>query len=349
MNKLKTIGLSALAGSLAVATASNAVEYALTGDAYVSYSSEDSTTTETASGKHFAADMDLYTNASAELDNGFTVSFYQGINTNSTMAVTSAQVTLGMGSLGTLQLNEDFGSKANAIDDVMPNAMQETWDRVADINITDPSFFGSATAQGSVDYRIPTLELGGMSVNASFTYDPAVSEESSNASSGGLATSVGGNAIVLELSGMGLTLGLGQENLDNGFTAGGDTEENTTGYIKFAQGPISVGYQEAYANERHGPGNTATVGRDNESEFWGIAYTAGDISLSYAESEYTNLAIGSTAASLTQELEAIQASYTMGAMTIMASLSEGSNIAATASGAAGQNYEETSIAVNFSF
>ncbi len=348
MNKLKTIGLSALAGSLAVATASNAVEYALTGDAYVSYSSEDSTTTDTASGKHFAADMDLYTNASTELDNGFTVSFYQGINTNSTMAVTSAQVTLGMGSLGTLQLNEDFGSKANAIDDVMPNAMQETWDRVADINITDPSFFGSATAQGSVDYRIPTLDLGGISINAAYTYDPAVSEESSNASSGGLQTSVGGEAIVLEVSGMGLTLGLGQEKLDNGFTAGGDSEENVTGYVKFAQGPISVGYQEAYANERHGSAS-ATVGRDNESEFWGIAYTAGDISLSYAESEYTNLAIGATAASLTQELEAIQASYTMGAMTIMASLSEGSNIGATASGAAGQNYEETSIAVNFSF
>ena len=348
MNKLKTIGLSALAGSLAVATASNAVEYALTGDAYVSYSSEDSTTTDTASGKHFAADMDLYTNASTELDNGFTVSFYQGINTNSTMAVTSAQVTLGMGSLGTLQLNEDFGSKANAIDDVMPNAMQETWDRVADINITDPSFFGSATAQGSVDYRIPTLDLGGISINAAYTYDPAVSEESSNASSGGLQTSVGGEAIVLEVSGMGLTLGLGQEKLDNGFTAGGDSEENVTGYVKFAQGPISVGYQEAYANERHGSASS-TVGRDNESEFWGIAYTAGDISLSYAESEYTNLAIGATAASLTQELEAIQASYTMGAMTIMASLSEGSNIGATASGAAGQNYEETSIAVNFSF
>ena len=81
MNKLKTIGLSALAGSLAVTTASNAVEYALSGDAYVVYSSEDDTTTEAASGKTFAADMDLYTNASTELDNGFTVSFFQGINT----------------------------------------------------------------------------------------------------------------------------------------------------------------------------------------------------------------------------------------------------------------------------
>ena len=165
MNKLKQIGLSALAGSLAVATASNAVEYSLTGDAYVVFSTEDSTTAEANSGKHFAADMDLYTNASTELDNGFTVSFFQGINTNSTMAVTTAQVTLGMGSLGTLQLNEDAGSKANAIDDVMPNAMQETWDRVADINSTNPSFFGASTAQGSVDYRIPTQEIAGLTVN----------------------------------------------------------------------------------------------------------------------------------------------------------------------------------------
>ena len=346
MNKLKTIGLSALAGSLAVATASNAVEYSLSGDAYVVYSSEDSTTTENASGKHFAADMDLYTNASTELDNGFTVSFYQGINTNSTMAVTSAQVTLGMGSFGTLQLNEDFGSKANAIDDVMPNAMQETWDRVADVNITNPSFFGFATAQGSVDYRIPTLEVGGISVNAAYTYDPASNEEASNASSGGIATSVGGRAMVLELSGMGLTLGLGQEIIENGTLPGGQDEENVTGYLKFAAGPISFGYQEAYGNERAG---TGAVGRDNEAEFFGVAYTAGDMSISYAESEYTNLAIGATAASKTQELEAVQASYTMGAMTIMASLSEGSNIAAPAATAAGQNYEETSIAVNFSF
>jgi len=343
MNKLKQIGLSALAGSLAVATASNAVEYSLTGDAYVVFSTEDSTTTETASGKHFAADMDLYTNASTELDNGFTVSFFQGINTNSTMAVTTAQVTLGMGSLGTLQLNEDGGSKANAIDDVMPNAMQETWDRVADISRTDPSFFGGSTAQGSVDYRIPTQEIAGLTVNFAATYDPNVDEESSNASSGGLQTNVSGNAYVLQVSGMGLEVGLGQENLNNGSgLAAGTDEENTTGYVKYSNGPISIGYQEAYADNRHG---TAVRGRDNESEMWGIKYSADGIAVSFAESEYTTKAIGATAASLTQELEAIQASYTMGSMTIMASLSEGSNIKA----ADGKNYEETSIAVNFAF
>ena len=343
MNKLKQIGLSALAGSLAVATASNAVEYSLTGDAYVVFSTEDSTTSEAASGKHFAADMDLYTNASTELDNGFTVSFFQGINTNSTMAVTTAQVTLGMGSLGTLQLNEDGGSKANAIDDVMPNAMQETWDRVADINRTDPSFFGGSTAQGSVDYRIPTQEIAGLTVNFAATYDPNADEEASNASSGGITTSVSGDAYVLEVSAMGLKVGLGQENINNGagLVAGTD-EENTTGYVTYSNGPISIGYQEAYANNRHAAG---TEGADNESEFWGIKYSADGIALSYAESEYMTHAVSNDAAGLTQELEAIQASYTMGSMTIMASLSEGSNIGA----AADKTYEETSIAVNFAF
>ena len=342
MNKLKQIGLSALAGSLAVATASNAVEYSLTGDAYVVFSTEDSTTTETGSGKHFAADMDLYTNASTELDNGFTVSFFQGINTNSTMAVTTAQVTLGMGSLGTLQLNEDGGSKANAIDDVMPNAMQETWDRVADVNSTNPSFFGASTAQGSVDYRIPTQEIAGLTINLAATYDPNIGEEASNASSGAIQTNVSGDAYVLQVSAMGLEVGLGQENLANGQgLAAGTDEENTTGYVKYSNGPISIGYQEAYADNRHAQG---TLGADNEAEFWGIKYSADGIAVSYAESEYLTKATSDTAASLTQELEAIQASYTMGSMTIMASLSEGSNIAAAA-----KNYEETSIAVNFAF
>ena len=345
MNKLKTIGLSALAGSLALTTAANAVDYAVTGDAYVSWSSQDSESTESASGKGVAVDTDLYFNASGELDNGFTISFYQGINTNKTLSQTSGQVTLGMGSMGTLQVNNYVGSKANAIDDVMPNAMQETWDRVADASIADPSFFGGPTNDGSIDYRIPTMELMGVSVNFAYTYDPAVSEESYNASTGGKQTNVSGDAMVLQLSAAGLEVGLGNEEIDNdqGVVAG-SAQTNTTGYIKYAMGPLSVGYQESYQNSRNG---TGIEGRDVEAELWAIAYTAGDMSVSYGESTFVNAAASDTAASTEQELESIQASYTMGAMTLMGSFSEGSNVGATANG--GKNYEETSVAVNFSF
>ena len=345
MNKLKTIGLSALAGSLALTTAANAVDYAVTGDAYVSWSSQDSESTQAASGKGVAVDTDLYFNASGELDNGFTISFYQGINTNKTLSQTSGQVTLGMGSMGTLQVNNYVGSKANAIDDVMPNAMQETWDRVADASISNPSFFGAPTNDGSIDYRIPTMELMGVSVNFAYTYDPAVSEESYNASSGGKTTNVSGDAMVLQLSAAGLEVGLGNEEIDNdqGVVAG-SAQTQTTGYIKYAMGPLSVGYQEAYNNARNG---TGIEGRDQEAELWAIAYTAGDMSVSYGESTFVNAAVSDTAATTEQELESIQASYTMGAMTLMGSFSEGSNIGATAAG--GKNYEETSVAVNFSF
>ena len=346
MNKLKTIGLSALAGSLALTTAANAVDYAVTGDAYVSWSSQDSESTQAASGKGVAVDTDLYFNASGELDNGFTISFYQGINTNKTLSQTSGQVTLGMGSMGTLQVNNYVGSKANAIDDVMPNAMQETWDRVADASIADPSFFGGPTNDGSIDYRIPTMELMGVSVNFAYTYDPAVSEESYNASSGGKTTNVSGDAMVLQLSAAGLEVGLGNEEIDNdqGVVAG-SAQTNSTGYIKYAMGPLSVGYQESYQNSRNG---TGIEGADTEAEMWAIAYTAGDMSVSYAESTFVNAAVSDTAATTEQELESIQASYTMGAMTLMGSFSEGSNVGATAAGTA-KNYEETSVAVNFSF
>ena len=346
MNNLKKLGLTALAGSLALTTA-NAVDYSLSGDAYVSWSTQDSESSQAASGKVIATDMDLYFNASTELENGFTVSFYQAVNTNSTLSVSSSQVTLGMGSFGTLQINEVAGSRANAIDDVMPNAMQETWDRVSDTaNQVNPSFFGSSTMNGSLDYRIPAVELAGATLNAAVTYDPNADENAANASTGnGITTNVSGVAYTASIDYAGLTIGGGVESIDNDqgqLKASG--EENTTGYIKYAYGPISVGYQEAYQDSRNG---TSTEGADNEAEFWAVAYTAGPMSFSYGESTYTTKGVSDTAATTEQELESIQASYTMGAMTIMASMSEGSNIGATAAG--GKNYEETSVAVNFAF
>jgi len=78
---------------------------------------------------------------------------------------------------------------------------------------------------------------------------------------------------------------------------------------------------------------------------WGISYTAVDLSLSYAESEYTSHAI-STTASVTSELESVQAAYTMGAMTISAAMSETTN---PGNATATTTHEETEIAVSFAF
>ena len=80
-----------------------------------------------------------------------------------------------MGSLGTLQVNNKAGSKANAIDDITPHAYNETWDGLSTVN---PSTFGSRTSSGSLDYRIPAQELMGLTLNASVTLDPNANEGS---------------------------------------------------------------------------------------------------------------------------------------------------------------------------
>ena len=336
MNKLTKIGVSALAGSLAL-SAAQATEFAVTGDAIIKYTSVDSPKagSQAANGKGIGVDTDLYFNASGETDNGFTVSFFQAANTHTAWSNSSSQVTIGMGSLGTVQFNNVAGAKANGIDDVMPNAYNETWDGLA-LATDNPSFFGSATASGSVDYRIPAQEYGGATINASVTIDPAA-EEGASAAGSPTTTSLTGVAYTLEIAHeSGLSIGAGQEEVETG-TVGGTDEESVTAYVKYAAGPLSVGYQEAYQNSADGA-------QDLEAEFWSIAYTAGDLSVSYGESVYSNHGI-STTASVDRELEAIQASYTMGSMTIAGAIAETAN----AGGTVASKYEETELSVSFAF
>ena len=117
-------------------------------------------------GKGIGVDTDLYFNASGETDNGWTVAFFQAANTDGAWSNSSSQVTIGMGGLGTLKVNNKAGAAGNGIDDVMPAAYNETWDGLA-LTTDNPSFFGSSTASGSVTYSIPTQEMMGLTINAS--------------------------------------------------------------------------------------------------------------------------------------------------------------------------------------
>lgn len=339
MSNLKKLGLSALAGSLAL-TSANAVDYAVTGDAILNFSSTKSDNTAAnapgTTGKGYGMDTDLYFNASGELDNGFTVSVFQAANTDSAWTNSSSQLTVGMGSMGTLQFNNIAGSKANGIDDVTPFAMDEAWGASPD----RPDFFGASTASGSIDYRIPAQELSGVTVNASVTYDPSADVGAATAR-GVSSSSNGGIAYTLEMAANGISVGVGHETVeghDNTVSgaAGGD-EESVTGYVKYANGPITVGYQEAYQD-------TLNNGQDLSSVMMGIAYTSGDITVSYSEQSIQKEATSDTAA-VESDLEALQVAYSMGAMTVSAAMQETSN----ANGTAGKTYEENEIQISFAF
>jgi len=336
MNNFKKIGLTALAGSLAV-TSANAVDYSLSGDAIIKMTSRDNPAgTEANNGKGIGVDTDLYFNASGELDNGFTVAFFQAANTDGAWSNSSSQVTVGMGSMGTLQINNIAGAKANGIDDVMPFAYEETWD-ATDGADHRADFFGSSTASGSVDYRIPAQEMMGLTINASVTLDPN-SDVGSTTAGGPGASTVSGTAYTLQLAHeSGLEIGGGIETLDSGTGTAGSDEDSATGYAKFSSGPISVGYQESYQNSANGA-------EDKEGEAWGVAYTSGDISVSYGESAHQNHGLnGSTV--IETEMDSMQIAYTMGAMTISAATFETSN----AAGTAGRTFEENELAISFAF
>jgi outer membrane protein OmpU len=341
MNNYKKIGLTALAGSLAMVSA-NAVEYTMSGGLMSVYTTQDNpAAAESVNGKGLTTATDLTFNASGELDNGFTVSYMMALDTDTAVSNTSSQLTVGMGSLGTLQVNNKGGSAANGIDDVTPHAYNETWDGLSTVN---PSTFGSRTSSGSLDYRIPAQEMMGLTINASVTLDPNAGVTS--ATKGGVsATTVKGTAYTASIAhGSGLTVGGGVEEVedDSGLLLASGTTE-TTGYVKYAMGGLSAAYQEAYTNSVNG---TGTEGADVETSFWGVAYTAGDFTVSYAESTSQTSAVSDTAQTLESELDSLQIAYVVGAMTISGAMSETANPAGTTTVG---TYEENTLAVTFAF
>ena len=168
MNKFKKIGVSALAGSLAMVSA-NAVEYAVTGDAMVKLVTAEGNEAgaNASNGKGYGVDNDIYFNASGELDNGWTVSAYAALNLEAG-SNSSAQLTIGMGSLGTVQFNDVWGVPSY-IDDMSSSihAYEEPWDSTTHGRLTDA--FGLDTQSGSVSYLTPSFDIGGATLSATAT------------------------------------------------------------------------------------------------------------------------------------------------------------------------------------
>ena len=350
MNKLKKIGLSALAGSLAMTTA-NAVDYVLAGDSAMNYTSE-SANTSIGNGDAFNIDTSLYFDASGSLDNGWDVSFSMDWdNESGTVANTSTQAAVTMGSMGKIQINQIGGSAANAIDDVTPSAYEEAYgmgglsDGTSTARVAgDAGFFGSSTNTGSIQYTLPALEASGATVTASIGYDPA--SNTAAASFNGTQGGSNGMFYVLRVKHeSGLEVGAGLEEIKSkrvGLAVAGQDakdEESVTAFAKYAMGPVSVGYQQSYQDSIDGAA-------DFEATMWSVAYTAGDLSVSYGETEAITKA-ASAAVERTTDADAFAVSYSMGSMTIQAQRSEQARSVAGTAGST--TLDETGIKVSFAF
>ena len=140
----------------------------------------------------------------------------------------------------------------------------------------------------------------------------------------------------------GLSWGAGYGEADAGAqadTAGGQgDDEHLTGFINYAMGPMTVGYQEAHITK-------GAVGGTNETtQAWGIAFAVNEnLSVSYGEREVEYSKPSS--AHVTEDGEGIAVAYTMGSMKIAGNMNEVSDN----DGTAGSNDEMTEIAISFAF
>ncbi len=320
MNNLKKIGLSALAGSLAT-VAAHAAEFSVSGSASITMDRPHQNGGTT--GNDFSMGDSLGFNASGETDNGLGVAVYYEIDNG---ALDDYDMTLS-GDWGSLKFNGSGSSSAfGAVDDVMPNAYEESWD------VTDTD--GAATT-GS-----PQVIGGGGGANMFIYTSPSVAGATltvayQNSGGSDAAASYTDYAIAMSPEMVeGLTVGFAVS--DNEVAAGGKNSNKTTGYVKYATGGVTVGYQ--FSEEDHD-----TKSSSKESTGWGITYAVNDdMSIGY----HTHTMEFDTANSTNdQESTGISASYTMGGMTLGGAINETDN----SRGTAASDFESYEFNLSFAF
>ena len=350
MNNLKKIGLTALAGSLAAVSA-NAIEMSVSGNTSVSYNSNTTTTAAAGAqgpgGNALGVDTAIMFNGSGELENGFTVSSYAALNDGRADALSSSQLTLGMGSLGTVVFAQQFGSAANGIDDMTPRVKEEMWDQAGGSVLQG---FGRATAEGAVTYKSPSVDVAGLSLSFGVDYDPAAggASDDHDATTGKTAGSAGSGtgAVIKFVSDMGLTVGAGVENISGqGVEA---DKENTTAYALYTMGPVSVGYQSYFLDQGTPATGGTAAGADYDGDAMSIVFNVNDnLSIGYGEVEETKKKSAGAIAT-TRDISSITAAYSAGGMALTIQQTETDNFGLAAIASA-RNTESTHITLAFAF
>ena len=332
MDNLKKIGLTALAGSLAVSSA-YAAEMAVSGATMLTYTSEDETE---ATGNPFGMKTNIAFRASGDV-NGYTVSYMQ-TSKDQFAGMTSAKLTVDMGDMGTIAFDQGSGSGLANIDDMTPTAAEEIWDG---LDTTTSGRVGAVGSSGVFQY---VKDVGGVKLDLALRKGSG--DKSSDGSSSGSGEGSGydlaitGSGDQLGYDGLSWGVGYGEaEAGQNAITTGDEGDkEDITAFVKYAMGSFVVGYQES-AEDAGGTGGT-----NQYATRWGVAFNVNEnMSISYGEAETEFAKPG--AAHVTEDIEGIAVSYTMGSMKIAGNRNEAKNMAGTG----GSDDSMTEIALSFAF
>ena len=314
MNNLKKLGLTAL-GTALVSSSAFAGALDVTGTAGITYVGN---STQDNGDSKLSQKTTISFTGSADLDNGFTVSYYNNVS-GAGMTAANSHFTLDMGDMGTLRYAGQGAVGNGAVgawDDKTPAANEESWDIKGGGGETGP--IAQQTTADSMIYTNSMID----GVTVMLNYKPGETTHDSTTGGGIAFTGVEG-----------LNVGVAIE--DNN-TTDGAVVENTVVYATYAIDAFTVGIQ---ANET----DSQTANADTEFEAWGVSYAISeDISVSYGSStvEYE-----SGASKSDQEADALGISWTNGSMSVTASRHDIANVAGTAT----DDRDVTEVNLTFAF
>ena len=332
MNKLTKIGVSALAGSLAM-TAVHAAEGSVsvsTGFAFAS------TTDENGATGPYQFDSVIFS-ASGETEGGITVSAKMELDndnpgtSSSSNGMDDRSVSFGTDAMGTVTFHGHGGSSVmGQWDDVTPNAYEEVWDTTAS---ADRRIDGRS-GNNLLTYDSPSFN--GVMFKMAHQVDHETTAATNQNYDLGQYTDFG-----IQISPEmveGLTVGYATAELDDTTSTSIDNE---TFFVKYAVGGFTLGYQTHEAD-------SSVAGDNDESTSWGISYAVNEnMTIAYGERDYDDDTSTAGASSSEQHDSGFSASYTMGGMTIAGHMNQNDNVGGST--AATNDKESYEFALTFAF
>ena len=292
MNKLKKIGISALAGTLVSLSAAQAGGVSVSGSWELSYTNKNS---EKVTGNKLGVNKNISFGASGDLSDGGGVTWSSLVALSDAFGFTSGSVAINMGGIATLAYDSGTGGYgANAVDNIVPTAWEEI-DYGLSTGITDVGRISSSKGVVNLAIKAPTAGTG-----IAFSYIANVGGgHVADGATGGEVLGQRGVDLVLDLVNyssphFGTRIGFAGEMelvgdhcsddvaYDGACTASYENNPYAgTAYTTLAIGPIHIGAQATFEDL----GSTATAGVANtRSIVGGIAFVVADtISFSYGK------------------------------------------------------------------
>ena len=332
MTNIKKIGLSALAGALAM-TSAHAGSLSVTGAMEVSYTK--------GSGKHttgnpLGQNNEISFIGSGELDNGVTVA-YKRTTTDTTMT-NDSELVFGNILGGTLAF-QSTGSPLDGIDNKTPTAFKDAEALVG--SITD---VGGANGDFGIRYTLSDVAGSGFKLDYNYVPKHGSGDAVGDAGmSGGAHGNEDAHDIVLTgavpgVDGLNIGVGYARKNYDRA-QSGLSPYEAATAYVTYAYGPVTLGYQIGARDD----GLLGNQGYKNQ--YFGISYAVSDdLSVSYNRTEANKLSSQLTTR-IEQDWDSISASYSMGGMTINVADSDCGNCSFTTA----RSQSETTVVLSVAF